>query len=314
MAHVLVTGGAGFIGSHLVRRLIDRGDTVRVVDNFATGKRGNLAEVLGQIELIDGESGDLCEAGVCERAVDGIDLVFHEAAIPSVQISVEQPVATSRANLLATVQLLEAAQKADVRRFIFAGSSAVYGDTAAATKCEDQSPQPLSPYAVQKLASENFCKAFFEGFGFETVTLRYFNAFGARQDPDSPYSAVIPIFLRRMLAGESPVIYGDGLQSRDFVHVENIVEANLLAAEAKAEKVAGNSYNIACGEAFSLLDLVAALNAELGTSISPIHEDARSGDIRDSLADISKAKADLCYKVDVDFAEGLRRLIQATTA
>lgn len=311
MAHVLVTGGAGFIGSHLVRRLLERGDDVRVVDNFSTGKPENIAAVCDRIDFdVELIEGDLCGADICERAVDGIDVIFHEAAIPSVQVSVEQPVATTRANLAATVRLLDAAAKAEVRRFVYAGSSAVYGDTSEREKREDQSPQPLSPYAAQKLGSEYFCKAFYESFGLETVTLRYFNIFGARQDPDSPYSAVIPIFLRRMLAGQAPVIYGDGLQSRDFVHIDNVIEANLRAAGADASTVAGNTYNIACGEAFTLLDLVGELNAILKTSIEPILEPARIGDIRHSCADISRARRDLGYEVVVDFAEGLRRTVE----
>jgi UDP-glucose 4-epimerase len=308
MARFLVTGGAGFVGSHLVRALVERGESVRVLDTFLTGRRENLGPVLNDIELIEG---DVRDAGACARAVAGVEVVLHEAALPSVPRSIEEPVLTTEINLLGTVRMLEASLAGGVRRFVFAASSSVYGDQPAPVKHEGLRPMPMSPYAVQKHASEEFCRVFWETKRLETVALRYFNIFGARQDPDSPYSAVIPLFVRAMKAGRRPTIYGDGTQSRDFTYIENVVEANLLAAEARAEAVAGRVFNIGCGESFTLLDLVAGINGALGTSIEAEFDPPRTGDVKHSLADIARAKAGLGYEVRVDFREGLRRTIEA---
>jgi nucleoside-diphosphate-sugar epimerase len=306
MAHYLVTGGAGFIGSNLVQHLVERGETVRVVDNFLTGRRENLAPWLDRIELIEG---DLRDEAVCARAAEGVDFALHQAALPSVPRSIDQPVESSRINVMGTVTLLDACVKAGVRRFVYAGSSSAYGDQPVDKKVESLFPRPLSPYAAGKLAGEFFCRVFSHSFGLETVCLRYFNVFGPRQDPDSPYSAVIPLFIKAMLAGERPVIYGDGRQSRDFTYVENVVRANLAAANSTKD-VAGKVMNAACGEAISLIDLVDRLNAILGTSFKPVFAPPRKSDVRHSLADIGLARQCIDYDVAVNFDEGLRRTVE----
>ncbi len=308
MAHYLVTGGAGFIGSHLARTLVERGETVRVLDTFLTGRRENLDPVMSDVELIEG---DVRDSDACARAVKGVDFVLHEAALPSVPRSIEEPVLSSEINLLGTVKMLEASAAAGVQRFVFAASSSVYGDQDVTSKHEDLPPKPLSPYAVQKYASEEFCRMFFESRGLETVNLRYFNIFGPRQDPDSPYSAVIPIFIKAIQSGNRPTIYGDGHQSRDFTYIENVVEANILAATAPAEKVAGKSMNIGCGHATSLLDLVGGINAIMGTSLEPQLAPPRAGDVKHSLADIERARTCMGYEPRIDFNEGLRRTIES---
>jgi UDP-glucose 4-epimerase len=302
MAAYLVTGGAGFIGSHIVEELLELGEQVRVLDNFSTGKRENIEPFLGRIELIEG---DLRDPDKVKEAVSGAEYVLHQAALASVQRSVRDPVMTDAVNVGGTVKLLTAAKKARVKRVIFASSSSVYGDTPVLPKTETMLPNPLSPYAASKLAGEHYCRAFYRVFGLETVVLRYFNIFGPRQDPSSPYAAVIPLFLEALLGGEQPTVFGDGLQSRDFTYVANAVRANLLAIQAP--EAAGKIFNIACGERHSLLDLVQNLNEILRKKIAPRFAEARTGDVKHSLADISQARLGLGYEPRVGFAEGLRR-------
>ncbi len=304
MTGYLVTGGAGFIGSSIVEELVRRGERVRVLDNFSTGRRDNLNPLLEQIELIEG---DLRDLPTVRQAVEGVDYVLHHAALASVQRSVDDPLAAHAANTTGTLHLLVAARDAGVRRVVYASSSSIYGDSPTLPKREDMLPRPKSPYAVSKLAGAHFCQAFTEVFGLETVSLCYFNVFGPRQDPTSQYSAVVPLFITAMLQGESPVVHGDGLQSRDFTFVTNVVWANLLAVTAP--DVAGRVFNVACGQRHTLLDLIAILNDILDTHIAPIHTAPRPGDVRHSLADITAAQEALGYRVDVDFHEGLRRTV-----
>lgn len=306
MANYLVTGGAGFIGSNIVEVLLTRGESVRVVDNFATGRRENIEPFQDRVELIEG---DLREEEVCRRAVADMDYVLHQAAIPSVPRSVAEPVYTTDVNIMSTVKLLTAAAGARVRRVVYAASSSAYGDQPTPSKSESLLPSPLSPYAAAKLAGEYFCMAFSQSMGLETVALRYFNVFGPRQDPGSPYSAVIPLFTTALIDGRRPTIYGDGHQTRDFTYVENNVLANILAATTD-RPVAGRVINAACGTSYSLLDLLRIIGQELGKPANPIFEPARAGDVRHSLADISLARELLGYEVTVGFEEGLRRTIQ----
>jgi UDP-glucose 4-epimerase len=305
MTSYLVTGGAGFIGSHIVTALVSRGDRVRVLDNLSTGHRHNLDHVRGKVDFV---AGDVARRADVERAVEGVEVVFHEAALASVPRSVATPLDTNEACVTGTVTLLDAARKAGVRRVVYAGSSSVYGDRAdTAAKRETDLPAPLSPYAAAKLAGEYYCQAFTATYGLETVTVRYFNVFGPRQDPQSQYAAVIPKFITSMLAGQRPTIFGDGRQSRDFTYVENVVIGTLLAADATG--AVGQRINVACGRQHSLLDLVAALNRALGTRLEPVFDAPRTGDVRDSLADVSLARDLLGYEPTVDFDEGLRRTI-----
>ncbi len=304
MKTYLVTGGAGFIGSNLVHELLTRGHRVRVLDNFSTGRRSNLDDVEQHIELIEG---DLRSGEICRQAMDQVDVVLHQGALPSVQRSVSDPFTSHDTNATATINLLVAARNAGVKRFVYASSSSVYGDSPTMPKQEEMTPRPKSPYAVAKLAGEHYCRVFWELYGLETVCLRYFNVFGPFQDPTSHYSAVIPLFIRALAAGKAPTIYGDGLQSRDFTFVRNNVHANLLAATQP--DVGGQIFNIACGQRYSLLDLVAALNTILGTTLAPHFDHSRSGDVKHSLADITKAQAKLGYSVQVDFMEGLRQTV-----
>jgi UDP-glucose 4-epimerase len=306
MAVCLVTGGGGFIGSHLVEALLAAGHSVRVLDNFSTGSRTNLAPLADRIELV---VGDITDLPTVQQAVAGVEWVFHQAALASVPRSVADPLATHRVCVDGTLNVLLAARDTGVKRLVYAASSSAYGNSPRLPKRETDPTEPLSPYAVAKLAGENYCAAFSRVYGLETVRLRYFNVFGPRQSPDSPYAAVIPRFFRAMLAGQRPVLYGDGRQSRDFSYVENVVRANLLAAAAPGEIVAGQVYNIACGSRTSLLDLVAKINRLLGTRIRPIHEEPRPGDVRDSQADVSRAQAELGYQPAVDINEGLRRCL-----
>ncbi|HLI26648.1 MAG TPA: SDR family oxidoreductase [Chloroflexota bacterium] len=300
----LVTGGCGFIGSHLVAALLARGHRVRVLDNLATGSRENLAGLAADVELL---VGDLTDPECVRRAVQGCEVVFHQAALASVARSVEAPLPTHAANATGTLALLHAARAAGVRRVIYAGSSSAYGDSAVLPKHEDLPPQPLSPYAAAKLAGEHYCAAFARSYGLETLTLRYFNVFGPRQDPASEYAAVVPRFITAMLRGQAPVIYGDGRQTRDFTYVDNVVEANLLAMEAP--RADGAVFNVACGTRYSLLDLVDRLNAILGTTLAPRHAPARPGDVRHSQASIARAQEQLGYRVRVSFEEGLARTV-----
>ncbi len=306
MAHYLVTGGAGFIGSHLAQTLVQRGESVRVFDNFSTGARANLADFASSIETLEG---DLTNPADCARAVEGIDYVLHQAAIPSVPRSVADPFGNHTANVTGTMNLLIAARDAGVKRLVYAGSSSAYGNQEGDLKHEGLCPDPLSPYAASKLAAEHYLRAFSECYGFETVTLRYFNVFGPRQDPNSPYSAVIPLFICAMIEGHRPTIFGDGTQSRDFTYVANNVEGNILAATAPIA-AKGQVYNIACGESYSLLDLIEGINDALGTRIEPKFAPPRVGDVHDSCADIQRARADLGYRVVVPFAAGLARTIE----
>jgi UDP-glucose 4-epimerase len=306
MANYLVTGGGGFIGSNIVEYLIGRGESVRLLDDFSTGKRANIEPFLGRVELVEA---DMRDEDACRRAVADIDYVLHQAAIPSVPRSIDEPVMTTEVNVMGLVKLLTAAAKAKVRRVVYAASSSAYGDQAKPAKSEDLLPAPLSPYAASKLAGEYFCQAYTRSMGLEAVGLRYFNVFGPRQDPTSTYSAVIPLFITAAIEGRRPTIYGDGAQTRDFTFVENNVRANILAATAK-EPVAGKIFNVACGTSFSLLDLLAGINLALGKDVKPIFAPARTGDVKHSLADISAARAAFGYEVTVDFNEGLRRTIE----
>jgi UDP-glucose 4-epimerase len=302
----LVTGGAGFIGSSLVRALLARGDRVRVIDNFFSGKRENLAEVAGDIELIEGDIRD--EAAVA-RACAGIELVFHQAAIPSVPRSLADPIASNEANITATLKVLWEAKRAGVRRVVYAASSSAYGDTPTLPKIETMRPAPLSPYAVAKLAGEHYCQVFAGAYQLETVALRYFNVFGARQDPKSEYAAVIPRFVTAGLTGGGVTIFGDGTQSRDFCYIENTVEANLAASTAPAKEVSGRVFNIACGAATTLNDVVRLIGEALGRTIPITYAPSRVGDVKHSLADITAARTHLGYKAAVPFTEGLKRTI-----
>jgi len=298
----LVTGGAGFIGSHLCERLLKEGASVRVLDNFFSGKEANLKSIGGAVDLI---RGDIRDRQTVAEAVKGVDIVFHEAALGSVPRSVADPISSHEVNITGTLNVLLAARDAGVRRVVYASSSSVYGDTEVLPKHESMTGQPLSPYALSKLTGEHYINVFNRVYGFEAVSLRYFNIFGPRQDPESQYAAVIPRFVRALLEGRPPVIYGDGLQSRDFTYVENVVEANLLASEA--EGVQGRAFNVACGGRYSLLDLLDKLKEILGSHVEPIHEAARAGDVRDSQASIELAQNAFGYQVKVDFDEGLRR-------
>jgi UDP-glucose 4-epimerase len=304
MAECLVTGGAGFIGSHLVEALVRRGDSVRVLDNLSTGRLENLSAVRDQIELIEADLGDL---DAVRAATRDVEVVFHQGALASVPRSVADPLATHHACATGTLHVLMAAWEAGVRRVVYAASSSAYGKSERLPKRETDPTLPLSPYAVAKLAGEQYCAAFSIVHGLETVRLRYFNVFGPRQPPDSPYAAVIPLFIRAMLAGRSPVIHGDGQQSRDFTFVEDVVQANLRAADAPG--VSGKVYNIACSGRTSLLELVAKINFLLGTDIAPIHDGPRPGDVRHSQADITLARNELGYSPVYDLDAGLRRCI-----
>ncbi len=304
MAIYLVTGGAGFIGSHLVEALVARGETVRVIDNFATGSRLNLAHLSGRFELLER---DITRPEALRGAFDGVDYVLHHAAVPSVPRSVADPLLVHQACATGTLNVLIAARDAKVKRVVYAASSSAYGDIEGQYKTEDMAPRPLSPYAVSKLAGEQYCQVFYDVYGLETVALRYFNVFGPRQDPSSPYSAVIPLFMSAMMADRRPTIYGDGLQSRDFTYIANVVQGNLLACHADARLVAGQVMNLACGDTISLVQLVESLNTLLGKSIEPIFADPRPGDVKFSCADISKAKRLLGYQPEVSFQEGLAR-------
>jgi len=304
----LVTGGAGFIGSHLVEALVTRGEQVRVLDDLSTGKEANLHAVRDRIDLLTGSVAD--SKATC-RAADGCDVIYHLAAIPSVAKSVENPRLVHEVCATGTLNVLEAARQAKVRRVIFAGSSSAYGDQPGTSRTEDDLLLPLSPYAAAKLAGEHYASAFTAVYGLETVRLRFFNVFGPRQDPSSPYSGVIALFIAAMKQGRRPTIFGDGLQSRDFVYVENVVHAMLRAAQAA--NVSGKVHNIGSGGSSTILDLVAALNQLLGSNILPILAPARAGDIRLSQADIARARRDLGYEPKVSFLDGLRQTLAAAT-
>lgn len=300
----LVTGGAGFIGSHMVGALLDGGHHVRVVDNFSTGKRENLAQVADRIDL---RAISVTDRAALDEALDGVDYVFHLAALASVPRSVADPLASNEHNITGTLNLLMAAREAGVKRVVYAGSSSAYGNIESDYKSEDMLPQPLSPYAVAKLAAEHYCQVFTEVYGLETVTVRYFNVFGPRQDPLSTYAAVIPKFITAMLDGHPPVVEGDGRQSRDFTYIANVVHGNLLACHTPG--VAGETFNIAIGGSITLLDMIDTLNAILGTHIEPVFTDPRPGDVRHSRASIDKARARLGFEPKVSFEDGLARTV-----
>jgi nucleoside-diphosphate-sugar epimerase len=306
LANYLVTGAAGFIGRSIAAALLERGEAVRGIDNFITGKRANLAG-LEAMEFIDG---NLADPAACARACEGVEVVFHEAALASVPRSVADPVSTNLNCVTATLNLLVAARAAGVGRVIYAGSSSAYGDTPTLPKHEAMLPNPISPYAVAKLAGEHYMRAFARVYGMETVVLRYFNVFGPYQDPTSHYSGVLAVFCRKMLAGEQPAIYGDGEQSRDFTYIDNVVHANLLAASAPAAKVSGQMMNTATGTRSTLNETFRILCELTGYKGKPAYAPPRSGDIRDSLANIRLAGELLSYKPVVDFREGLRRTVE----
>jgi nucleoside-diphosphate-sugar epimerase len=307
----LITGGAGFIGSNIVKELLQTKQKVRVLDNFATGKRENLFEFNNNpdFELIEG---DLRSFHVVRNAVKGMEYVLHQGALPSVPRSIHDPLTTNDVNILGTLNILEAAKEFGVKRVIYASSSSIYGDNEILPKTEDMPINPLSPYALSKYTGERYCRIFTRIYGLETVCLRYFNVFGPNQDPTSQYSAVIPKFIRLMAEGKRPIIYGDGNQSRDFTFVSNIVAANFLACTA--EGIGGELFNIACGQRYTLLHLVDTLNHILGSKIEPMFENERPGDVKHSLADISRAEETLGFHVAIHFEQGLNELVNEIKA
>jgi nucleoside-diphosphate-sugar epimerase len=300
----LVTGGAGFIGSHLAARLVAEGHDVRVLDNFATGRRSNIDAIGGDVELVEG---DIQSYERASKAVRGCEIVFHQAALPSVPRSIQDPLTSNATNVIGTLNILLAARDEDVRRVVCASSSSVYGANPTLPKAEDMAALPISPYATAKLAGEGYCRSFGVGYGLETVALRYFNVFGARQDPTSQYAAVIPNFIVALLENRPVTIFGDGEQSRDFTHVDNVVQANLLAIDAP--DVSGKVFNIAYGREVTLNALVAELRELIGCDVEAIHEPARAGDVPHSLASLARAREELGYEPEVDLREGLTRTI-----
>ncbi len=306
MSKYLITGGAGFIGCNLARYILDKGHDVVVLDNFATGKRENLTEIADKIELIEG---DVRDRDAVDRAIDGCTAIFHEAALGSVPRSVEHPVESHDTNVNGTVTVLEAARAAGIKRVAFAASSSAYGERAESPKHEAMAPMPISPYAANKVSCEAYMQAYAAAYGMETVCLRYFNVFGPYQDPEGAYAAVIPAFVSHLLAGEGPVVFGDGEQSRDFCFVENVCNAIWLAANAPAETCSGKVMNIACNARTSLNEILAQLKGLLGSDIEATYEDERAGDVKHSLADVSLAKEAIGYEPKVFFEEGLRTAI-----
>lgn len=305
MARYLVTGGAGFIGSNLVEAIRAQGDDVHVLDDFSTGKRENIAPWLDDITVFEGSIEDF---DLCKRAAEGVDYVLHQAALPSVPKSIELPRETNNVNIGGIVNLLVAARDANVKRFVFAASSSAYGNTETLPKVESMPPQPLSPYAIQKLTGEQYCRVFFEQYGLQTVALRYFNIFGPRQDPSSFYSAVIPKFVAACLKDEAPTIYGDGETSRDFTYIDNVVQANLKACTAD-DKCAGHVVNVACGGRVTLTELANGIREALGQGKPPVYAEERAGDVKHSMADISLARELIGYDPKVMFEEGIRKTI-----
>jgi nucleoside-diphosphate-sugar epimerase len=302
----LVTGGAGFIGSHIVDRLVREGWRVRVLDDFSSGREQNLSASRAKIEVL---KGDLCDDALAARAVAGVDVVFHQAAVPSVPRSVAEPVRTNRVNVAGTLGLLEAARHAGVRRFVFAASSSAYGDTEKLPKVEEMAPTPESPYALQKLAGEEYCRLYTKLYGFETVALRYFNVFGPRQNPESEYAAVVPRFITACLAGRAPTIYGDGEQTRDFTFVADVVEANWLAAHSA--KAVGSVMNVAGGKRISLNELLRSIQSIAGTSLTAKYEPARAGDVKHSLASLARAEALLDFRPQTTLLAGLALAVES---
>ncbi|MHC4157795.1 MAG: SDR family oxidoreductase [Planctomycetota bacterium] len=304
MERFLVTGGAGFIGSNICRKLVSQGCFVRVVDNLLTGKKSNLADIIDKIEFIEADMGD---EKIARNAMKDIDFCLHQGALPSVPRSVDDPAATHRHCLNATFTLLLAARDAGLKRFVYASSSASYGDTPALPKVESMLPQPLSPYAAAKLAGEYYCSVFYNVFGLETISLRYFNVFGPYQDPTSQYAAAVPAFVTAVLKDKPPTVFGNGEQSRDFTYVDNVVEANLLAA--RVDRTAGEVINIACGKAVTVNEIIEIINDLLGKDIKPAYTDPRPGDVKHSLADITLAEKTIAYKPVVQFKNGLQKAI-----
>lgn len=302
---VLVTGGAGFIGSHLAARLIREGHDVRVLDNFSTGSRSNLSGLGDSFDLVEG---DIQSYERAHNAVQDCEVIFHQAALPSVPRSIQDPLTSHAVNVIGTLNILLASRDSGVRRVVFASSSSIYGADRTLPKREDRMPMPIAPYAVAKLAGEGFCRSFSAVYGLETVALRYFNVFGPGQDPLSQYAAVIPRFITALIAGGAPLVYGDGEQSRDFTYIDNVVESNLLAAVA--DGVSGQTFNVACGERITLNHLLEELRGIIGTEVEASHLEPRPGDVRHSLADISQAQEHLGYRPLVDFDEGLRRTVE----
>ena len=305
MPRYLITGGAGFIGANLVHTLVARGETVRILDDFSTGRPKNLRGIEERIEIL---RGDIRDPAIMSRAVNGVEVILHQAALNSNPRSIQEPVQTNDVNVGGTLTLLQAARAAGTRRVVYASSSSVYGEVAGLPKTEDMPTAPKAPYGVSKLAAELYCRVFTQVYGIETVSLRYFNVYGPRQHPDSEYAAVIPRFLRRMLAGKRPVIFGDGEQSRDFTPVDNVVAANLLAAHSR--EGIGEVMNIAGGNSSTLNQLVAWLNEVLGTDLTPLYEPPRPADIRHSYASIRKAETLLGYRPHLGVQEGLRRTVE----
>jgi len=305
MATYLVTGGAGFIGSNIAREILNRGHRVRILDNFSTGREENLSDLTGRVDLV---RGDVRDMGTVEAAVAGVDFVLHQAALASVPRSIVDPVSNNQVNVQGTLNVLVAAHKAGVKRVVYASSSSVYGDSEELPKVETMIPNPKSPYAVAKLAAEYYCRVFGDLHGMTTVSLRYFNVFGPHQDPGSQYSAVIPLFVKALLEGKAPTIYGDGEQSRDFTYIANVVNANLAACEApiKGAKV----YNIACGGRYTLNQLFEALSSRMGSSLRPTYGPARAGDVKHSMAGIDRIQRELGFKVEVSFEEGIDRTVR----
>jgi nucleoside-diphosphate-sugar epimerase len=301
----LVTGAAGFIGSNIVEELVRRGEAVRALDNLSTGKLANIQPYMDRIDFVQA---DLTDLDALKEAVAGVDYILHQGALPSVPRSVSDPLLSHESNATGTLKLLIAARDAGVKKVVYASSSSVYGDSPTLPKREEMPTQPQSPYAVNKLAAEEYCKVFTRVYGLPTVSIRYFNVFGPRQDPTSQYAAVIPAFIAAIMAGKRPTIYGDGLQTRDFTHVQNIVHANLLACHTDGAD--GEAVNVACGERISLLDLMSEINRVLGTDVQPVFDDARLGDVKHSLADISKAERLLGYRPALLFSEGLTHTIR----
>jgi len=305
MATYLVTGGAGFIGSNIVDELLKRGARVRVLDNFSTGREDNVQEFASRVDLI---RGDVRDEDAVDRAVKGVDYVLHQAALASVPRSIADPTSNNQVNAQGTLNLLLAAKKHGVKRLVYASSSSVYGDSEELPKVETMIPNPKSPYAVAKLAAEYYCRVFGELYGVPTVSLRYFNVFGPRQDPNSQYSAVIPLFVKALLEGKSPNIYGDGEQSRDFTFISNVVNANLLACEANV--TGARVYNIACGGRYTLNQLFAALRERIGGNVEPVYGPPRAGDVKHSMAGIERIQRELGYQVGTSFEEGIDRTVQ----
>jgi nucleoside-diphosphate-sugar epimerase len=306
MRRYLVTGAAGFIGSHLTERLLSLGEPVRALDNFSTGRRTNLTACEGQVGF-ELREGDLRDLEIARRAVKGIEIIFHQAAIPSVPRSVADPLSAHEANITGTLNLLIAARDADVKKFIYASSSSVYGPTSQLPQRETMPPNPASPYALTKFAAERYCQLFSQLYGLPTLCLRYFNVFGPRQDPASEYAAVIPCFISALLRGQAPIIYGDGEQTRDFTYIDNAVAANLQAAQAA---VSGEALNIAGGRQISINQLLAQIQTLLSVKITPDYSEARPGDLRHSLADISRARRLIHYQPQISFEEGLQRTVE----